>query len=521
MSKQVVFSSKLMSLMILAVAGFGLFQGARLLDQGTGPYSSGPYVIIGVTLGGMCCLFLAILSYKANFNELRPLFFAGVLLLVARISVFFVAVPSEALLLMAQLAAGIGWMLLLICWMQIFASYRPLYSISMIAAGYLIDLAVVPVINMLFPHGRYVAFVCVFILSIIALGICLKNNRFVADVMIDEAPSGFPIPKLMVRAALILFAIFVIAVPYGFVLQIDIIDGLNYVQTNLTSVLGIGATSILFVFLLIFRPQGRTIDAAYPVAATCFVVILLLRAFFPGNEQLFGSVMAAFLMTFFGVFWITFVSEAFERKLPSFFLLGLAVGVAQLSIAGGRFTAFAVQGVGVVNNPTAMVLSAISFIAIAGLLVVTAATVRYTRRKKTMVSNGGYSTEGVLKEPTEHGGSDLSNLVSLDIPEASHDSVSSVSHAALELLCDSFQLSKREFQIVTEYSTGRSARFIADSLMLSEHTIKSHLRRAYVKMDVHSRQELLSLIDQMEALVHAQNRDAADDAKTALSRKKI
>ena len=57
--------------------------------------------------------------------------------------------------------------------------------------------------------------------------------------------------------------------------------------------------------------------------------------------------------------------------------------------------------------------------------------------------------------------------------------------------------------MITEFSTGRSARYIADALMLSEYTIKSHLRRAYAKMDVHSRQELLSLIDQMEAQIHA------------------
>ena len=61
--------------------------------------------------------------------------------------------------------------------------------------------------------------------------------------------------------------------------------------------------------------------------------------------------------------------------------------------------------------------------------------------------------------------------------------------------------------MVAEFSTGRSARYIADALMLSEHTIKSHLRRAYAKMDVHSRQELLSLVDQMEARIPARAAD--------------
>lgn len=53
--------------------------------------------------------------------------------------------------------------------------------------------------------------------------------------------------------------------------------------------------------------------------------------------------MAAFLMTFFGVFWITFVREAHERRLPAFFLLCLVVGVSRLSLASGRLAALAAQ----------------------------------------------------------------------------------------------------------------------------------------------------------------------------------
>ena len=70
--------------------------------------------------------------------------------------------------------------------------------------------------------------------------------------------------------------------------------------------------------------------------------------------------------------------------------------------------------------------------------------------------------------------------------------------AAFELLVATYGL-RTEAEIVREYSSGRSARYIADWFMLSEYTVKTHLRRSYVKMGIHSRQELLDTLEEMES----------------------
>ena len=70
---------------------------------------------------------------------------------------------------------------------------------------------------------------------------------------------------------------------------------------------------------------------------------------------------------------------------------------------------------------------------------------------------------------------------------------------AFDMLVRRYALSDREAQIVREFAAGRSARYLAEWYMLSEHTVKTHLRRAYTKIGVHSRQELIDAIEEMRA----------------------
>lgn len=434
-------------------------------------------MVVGIVAGGACCILVALLSYFANLNDVRPVFATSLALMGVRIAASAVPVVPEALALLSQLSAGLAWMLILLCWMQVFASYRPVYSVPMIAAGYIIDLAVVPLANALFPEGRQGVFFVALVLSVAALAICLACNRSVANNMLDGELPRSSLKELVVRTKLILFVIFLVAVPCGFVIQSDILDGIQYVQADLTAFMGIGVSLVLLVLLVVFRPQKKTIDLAYPVSIVCLVLVLLYRVFAGRDGYLSGSIMAAFLMTFFGVFWITFIREAHERRLPAFFLLGLAVGVAQLSLAMGRLAALAAQGSIVAQDQRIMVACAVSFLALGLCVVVIVGMIRFEKM-------GFHPNEEIAAQASS---TPASTVVSI---------------AALDLLKESYGLSKREFQVITEFSTGRSARYIADALMLSEYTIKSHLRRAYAKMDVHSRQELLSLIDRMEAELH-------------------
>ena len=66
MGSQAVITRKTAALMALTVVGFGLLQGARIIDLGTGPYSPEPFAIIGIAAGGVTYLTIVIITPAIN-----------------------------------------------------------------------------------------------------------------------------------------------------------------------------------------------------------------------------------------------------------------------------------------------------------------------------------------------------------------------------------------------------------------------------------------------------------------------
>ena len=56
-------------------------------------------------------------------------------------------------------------------------------------------------------------------------------------------------------------------------------------------------------------------------------------------------------------------------------------------------------------------------------------------------------------------------------------------------------LSERQVEIMKMVCKGRPRAYIAETLFITENTVKTHLSRLYAKLDVHSQKELLDLID--------------------------
>ena len=90
------------------------------------------------------------------------------------------------------------------------------------------------------------------------------------------------------------------------------------------------------------------------------------------------------------------------------------------------------------------------------------------------------------------------------IEEAAHSSETVIASAEkqrsrwrdhIDTIATAYDLTSRQQEVFLHLARGRGAQFVADELCISLPTAKSHIYNIYIKLGVHSRQELLDLVD--------------------------
>lgn len=67
-------------------------------------------------------------------------------------------------------------------------------------------------------------------------------------------------------------------------------------------------------------------------------------------------------------------------------------------------------------------------------------------------------------------------------------------------IAQNYCLTKREAEVMVLLARGRNAAYIQESLVISRNTVKRHVSNIYAKLDVHSQQQLIDLVEQIDAI---------------------
>ncbi|MFQ8867491.1 MAG: response regulator transcription factor, partial [Eggerthella lenta] len=71
--------------------------------------------------------------------------------------------------------------------------------------------------------------------------------------------------------------------------------------------------------------------------------------------------------------------------------------------------------------------------------------------------------------------------------------------AGCAVAVERYGLSRREAEVLDLLARGRDVPYVAEELVISKNTVRTHTKSIFAKTGVHSRQELIDLVESIEA----------------------
>ena len=242
-------------------------------------------------------------------------------------------------------------------------------------------------------------------------------------------------------------------------------------QTNESNMIGLLAASVALLATWRFLYERVTLMRLYqilfPLTATAFLLLPLLEGTF--RQVVYSLVFLVFSVTS-SLMVVSCARTARNQSLTPVLVYGTFASIVYASSLAGSVVGLFVgagRGVGLAE------LSVVALVAVYALSV-------------AMVAPHGRKA-GSVKAAS---GEKLAPVVG-----AVGDSVTAGCAVAVER----YGLWRREAEVLDLLARGRDVPYVAEELVISKNTVRTHTKSIFAKMGVHSRQELIDLVESIEA----------------------
>lgn len=225
----------------------------------------------------------------------------------------------------------------------------------------------------------------------------------------------------------------------------------------------------------------------YSMIMVIAVAIVSCLPFISMFHETLSQIMAFASSAFELFLWCTLSLIAYQRRASAVLVFGCGYGAYQLSIAFGRI--FGAQSLGALFETVGSSFGYM-FMALAMLFC---AFVIFSEREfyrlfESVELKAKTLDELLAEESSDNDGS--TNKTESDLA-AKKSRFSSV----IENLSDLHRLSPRETEVLRYLAMGYNSSAVANKLNISWNTVRTHIRNVYGKLDVHSQQDLIALVD--------------------------
>lgn len=263
----------------------------------------------------------------------------------------------------------------------------------------------------------------------------------------------------------------------------SIVINTNSPAATVTGSNSLTALRVVLALLVIFftvRAQTRHIDFGriYSLLALLMVFVIAFIPLVGSYGDLMVLILGFLQVIFEFVVWNLLAFIIYQKKVSSLVIFSLGWGGLMLGDALGWL-------IGITVMPTILALpNAFVFYLILAALTLIMGFMVFTERDFDK-----------LFSSAEEGELDLQTLLEQDLVKQETTKKSGLFRESIDYLSEKHSLSKREEEALRYLAMGRSSSYIAEQMTLSWNTVRAHTHNVYVKLDVHSRQELIDLVD--------------------------
>ncbi len=280
---------------------------------------------------------------------------------------------------------------------------------------------------------------------------------------------------------------------------------------NILSMEALLAASILLLILWQRKNLHLNITGVYRVFFPFVISLFLLLPFLP-NE--YSHWMSAILYALYSVaIMITMIQCAQvsrDRGINPVFIYGF-FGVIIYSLHDFGFICGSVTSYAIAGVPPLAVVSLISIYSLGFMYFIGHGGFKKALSIKAInKAEEAATVELIALRPTLPNSRPINikaKAIKLGTPQKSIEPISensadTISHVfqdriskQCELVHQHYRLSAREKEVLELLCRGKSVPRIAEELIVSENTIKTHTKRIYTKLDVHKKQDLVDLVN--------------------------
>lgn len=372
--------------------------------------------------------------------------------------------------------SGCAMAALNVSWGRICVAQGPVKAMTHISGAWALGLVLNILAEGLTPVAEGV-FIALLPLLSCALYVADARLQHVALYRVDEAAGDAPDrtrpAPLQVLGVDVRFPLFILVfcIAFGLMCSFEIFSPPETAPSSVFDIVGLRGIVSLVFFVAGLTALARHMELLFNACLSFMVfgVVAMTIGLYTNDVQGLTRVFIPIGYAGFDILvWTLIAFYGSTTRTPSLRIIAVAMGAEQAGILGGQLIGIALGGAAnAANNVVLMVLSYLLLIAVMGLARL--CTVLWRRQRV-----------------------DEANAMQVDDADGEGDAAGD---AHLDRFADSYGLTNRERDIFALFAEGRSAPYIAEMLVLSENTVKTHLRHIYTKCNLHNRQELLDAIE--------------------------